>query len=76
MRTTLSIDDDILAAAKELAFTEGRTAGEVISSLARKALLPNPASPRMRNGIALLPVRPDATPVTTELIRRLDEELR
>lgn len=76
MRTTLSIDDDILAAVKELAATERRSAGEVISSLTRKALMSNTSSVRTRNGIALLPLRPDATPVTTALIRRLDEELR
>lgn len=38
MRTTLDIDDDILAAAKELARAEGRTAGQVLSDLARRAL--------------------------------------
>ena len=38
MRTTLDIDEDVLAAAKELARAEGRTMGEVISDLARKGL--------------------------------------
>lgn len=38
MRTTLDIDEDVLAAAKELARAEGRTIGEVISDLARKGL--------------------------------------
>ena len=38
MRTTLDIDDDILSAAKELARAEGKTAGQVISDLARKGL--------------------------------------
>jgi hypothetical protein len=38
MRTTLDIADDVLAAAKELARLQGRTAGEVISTLARQAL--------------------------------------
>ena len=33
MRTTLDIDDDLLAAAKELARRERTTAGEVISRL-------------------------------------------
>lgn len=39
MRTTLDIDDDVLAAAKELARKQGTTAGEVISALARRALI-------------------------------------
>lgn len=38
MRTTLDIDDDILAAAKDLAKAEGKTAGQVLSDLARRAL--------------------------------------
>jgi hypothetical protein len=38
MRTTLDIDDDVLAAIKDLARRQQRTAGEVISSLARSAL--------------------------------------
>jgi hypothetical protein len=38
MRTTLDIDDDILEAAKTLARQTDRTAGEVLSELARQAL--------------------------------------
>ncbi|MBL8271013.1 hypothetical protein [Steroidobacter sp.] len=38
MRTTLDIDDVVLATAKELARARGQTIGMVISELARKAL--------------------------------------
>jgi hypothetical protein len=38
MRTTLDIDDEVLMAAKELARRESKTAGQVISELARKAM--------------------------------------
>ena len=38
MRTTLDIEEDVLAAVKELARKQGRTAGEVLSTLARRAL--------------------------------------
>ena len=38
MRTTLEIDDDLLAAAKELARVEGVTAGNIVSRLLRRAL--------------------------------------
>ena len=38
MRTTIDIDDDLLAATKELARREGRTAGEVVSRLLRRSL--------------------------------------
>ena len=74
MRTTLSIDDDILAAARELAETEHKSVGEVISSLARKALRPAVTTRRTRNGIPLLVVRPGAPRVTSEFVRQLQEE--
>ncbi|CAG0931908.1 MAG: Antitoxin VapB39 [Rhodocyclaceae bacterium] len=38
MRTTLDIDDEVLEAAKELARRERKTAGQVISDLARQAM--------------------------------------
>lgn len=44
MRTTLTIDDDVLAAVKERAQRERRTVGQVLSDLARQALIARPAS--------------------------------
>ena len=38
MRTTLNIDDDLLAAVKELARREGATVGHVVSRLLRRSL--------------------------------------
>ena len=38
MRTTLNLAEDILLAVKERARREGRSAGEVLSDLAREAL--------------------------------------
>jgi hypothetical protein len=38
MRTTLEIDDDVLAAARELAARQHKTAGKLISELARKGI--------------------------------------
>ena len=38
MRTTLDIEDDVLAAAKELARRQGTSAGHVVSNLLRVAL--------------------------------------
>ena len=75
MRTTLAIDDDVLAAARELAATEKTSIGEVISALARRALRPAGAGARTRNGVPLLPVRPNAPRVTSEMVRQLREEL-
>ena len=77
MRTTLDIDDDILQAAKELARAEKKTAGQVLSELARKALNP-PASlvyggeVEFRDGIPVL--RSHGGVVTKELVDRLIEE--
>ena len=41
MRTTLDVDDDVLQAVKERARREKRSAGEVLSELAREALTGN-----------------------------------
>jgi hypothetical protein len=38
MRTTLDLDEDVLASAKEIARRENKTAGQVLSDLARRAL--------------------------------------
>ena len=75
MRTTLAIDDDVLAAAREMADAEGKSIGEVISELARKAMRPTASKLATRNGIPLLPVRPGTPRVTSELVRQLQEEL-
>jgi hypothetical protein len=74
VRTTLEIDDDVLQAAKEIAANRATTAGRVLSDLARKALDPG-TSPRMRNGVPLIPRRPkgSARP-TMALVNRLRDE--
>jgi hypothetical protein len=48
MRTTLTIDDDVLTAAKAIAQQTDRTIGEVLSDLARSALRPK-TQPSERN---------------------------
>lgn len=74
MRTTLDIDDDVLNAAKELALVQRTTAGRVISELARKALQPT-GSARVRNGVPLLPRRPESAPrPTMHLVNSLRDE--
>lgn len=74
MRTTLQLDEDVLAAARALAAQQGRTLGEVVSELARKGLAPAVAAPRYRNGIRLMPVRPDARPTSLEEINQLRDD--
>jgi hypothetical protein len=75
MRTTLAIDDDVLAAAKGLAAREHRTVGEVISELARKSLQSPALSIGHRNGVPLLPTAPGTVPVTMELVNELRDSL-
>lgn len=74
MRTTLSIDDDVLLAAKGLAARERRTLGEVVSELARRGLAPAARTPKMRNGVPLMPVRKGAGRVSLELVNRLRDD--
>ena len=76
MRTTLDIDDDVLQAAKERAKREGKTAGAVVSELARSALTSGPAAaptaPKSVHGLRPFPKRGGV--VTNELIDRLRDE--
>jgi hypothetical protein len=76
MRTTLDIGDDVLQAARELARREGRTAGEVLTDLARRGLAPAAASgrgrQRLRGGVPVLPSRGQV--VTLEHVQRLRDE--
>lgn len=84
MRTTLDIDDDVLAAAKDLAKSEGRTVGQIISELARRALTtPSDAAtgvaeaPQAAYETSLWVTLPDRQGliVTQADIRRVEEEL-
>jgi hypothetical protein len=52
MRTTLDIEDDVLAAAKELAHRQGISAGQVVSRLLRSALTGE--APAQRSGAAVV----------------------
>lgn len=75
MRTTLNLDDDVLHAVQERARRERRTAGAVLSELAREALT-GATRPRVetseRHGFAPLPHRGPA--VSNALIDRLRED--
>lgn len=77
MRTTLTIDDDILQAAKEIAVKEKKTAGTVLSELARKGFslpqITHPPTPRTRNGVEMFPRRGEQ--VTLAHVRKLLDDL-
>lgn len=73
MRTTLEIDDDVIAAARELARDEGRSIGAVVSDLARRGLMP--ARIEREHGRPVIRSPAGAPPLTPEMVRRaLDED--
>jgi hypothetical protein len=73
MRTTLEIDDDVLQAARELAAKQKSTAGQVISTLARKALtLGSEEITRLRSGVPILPSRGEV--VSLEHVQKLMDQ--
>lgn len=74
MRTTLDIAEDVLLAAKSLAKLDHKSAGQVISELARKALQSGPAS-RAGNEefLGFRPMPSRGVVVSSELIEQLRE---
>lgn len=75
MRTTLTIDDDVLDTAKQVAAARGISIGEMISELARKGLTAKAdAAIRTRNGIRLFPVQPESGSVTSDIVSALLDE--
>lgn len=76
MRTTLDIEDDVLQAAKELARRDGSTAGQVISSLARRGLTTPVTkiekSPGTRSGVPVFASRGEV--VTLERTQKLMDQ--
>jgi len=76
MRTTLDIEEDVLFAAKDLARRERKTAGQVISELARKGLAGAEAS-TVREPKAIYGFRPfpkEGRIVSNELINKLRDD--
>jgi hypothetical protein len=77
MRTTLRVDDDVLFAVQERARREKRTAGQVLSDLARQALTGQGRPPESQpdaghHGFQPLPRR--GAVISNALIDRLREE--
>jgi hypothetical protein len=73
MRTTLDLDDDVLAAARELASGGRRSLGATISELARRGL--TPARVETESDLPVIRVPAGTAPITPEMVRRaLDED--
>ena len=71
VRTTLDLDDDVLAAARSIAAARKQTMGKVVSDLVRRSLVTK--LKKAPSGLPLLPRRPGVI-VTNELIDKLRED--
>jgi len=78
VRTTLTIDDDVLGAARDRARREDRSIGEVISQLAREALTgratPGSEGRLDEHFLGFRPLPSRGPVVTNELIDQLRED--
>lgn len=76
MRTTLSLDDDVFAVARQRAQRERISLGEAVSRYVRDALRAGaqvPAAPvPLRSKYSVLPARDEI--ITTDHVRRLMEQ--
>lgn len=76
MRTTLALDDDVLAAARDIAAARSQSLGAVVSDLVRRALKPAAAS-RVEFAADGLPAIRASEPLiisSEDVARALDDE--
>lgn len=74
MRTTVTLDDDVLDLARRQARLRGQSLGKVLSDLIRRGLrAPTPALEE--DGVVMFQLPEDSPVVTTDDIRRLESEL-
>lgn len=72
MRTTLDIDDSVLAAAKEIAGARNSSAGAVISELARKGLAQTSSrAGHKKSGFPVFSVPANAKPLTSATVKSI-----
>jgi hypothetical protein len=73
MRTTLTLDDDILELAARQAKLRGVSLSKTVSDLLRRGLNA-PTRSRDEGGIVVFQLPDDSPPVTTEEVRRIEAE--
>lgn len=66
MRTTLDIDDAVLAAARAMARDQRISLGAAVSRLARRGLEPTPLA--QRSGFPVFATGTDDAPITLDLV--------
>lgn len=73
MRTTLTLDDDLMQVVTRQAKLRGVSVGRAVSDLVRRGLnAPTPS--RETNGFVVFQLPPDSPTVTTEAVRRIESE--
>ena len=72
MRTTLNVDDDVLAGARALAAERGVSVGAALSDLARRSLRARGVATERR--IPGFTVDADSPPITPEMVRAANED--
>ena len=73
MRTTITLDDDIVELAARQAKVRGVSLGRVMSDLARRGLnAPTPST--SKDGLVVFQLPGDSPKVTTEDVRRIESE--
>lgn len=73
MRTTLTLDDDVLKLAARQAKLRGVSLGKTVSDLLRRGL--NASTPaRDKEGLVVFHLPDDSPKVTTDDVRRLETE--
>jgi len=74
MRTTLSLDDDVLQEVRTYAKSRDVAIGKAVSDLIRRGLHA-PLQTRVVNGFHVVELPPDSPPVSAEDVERFEDEL-
>jgi hypothetical protein len=73
MRTTISIDDEVLEQVRRYAAERSMPVGEAVTDLIRKAFR-TPTPTRMVNGLCVFDLPPDSPRITNERVKELEAE--
>lgn len=73
MRTTLNIEEDVLQEVKRYANARALSLGRAVSDLVRRGLS-TPVQTRVVNGVHVVVLPPDSSPVDSVLVRELIED--
>ncbi|MGC9987371.1 MAG: hypothetical protein ABSC07_02200 [Terriglobales bacterium] len=73
MRTTLSLDEDVIQLVKSYAENRSMAMGKAVSELVRRGLSA-PVKTRTVNGLVVFDVPEDGDPVTSERVKRLEAD--